>query len=418
MARSVLSLICPTRRRKLPDTLLPAKYESYRELVHFMADDLRSLFLLDPTVTFLNHGSFGACPRPVFEEYQRWQLELERQPVEFLGRRYNDLLAEARAALGTYLNAPADDLVFVDNATTGVNIVARSLDLKPGDELVTTDREYGACDLTWQFLQEDKGVVIRKAAIALPVTTQEAVVEEIWAQVTDRTRVIYLSHITSGSALTFPVAEVCCRAREAGIFTVIDGAHAPGQIPVDLTAIGADCYAGNLHKWLCAPKGAGFLHVRPEHQEQMWAGIVSWGWGEGRPEFGTTQFLRRNTWQGTRDPAAYLSVPAAIKFQADHDWDTVRDRCHELVCQARRRIANLTDLPQIAPENRGWFRQMAMCPLRTSDIEQLKINLYDKCRIEIPVGERDGRQSLRVSIQGYNTAEDVDRLLDGLGRYL
>jgi isopenicillin-N epimerase len=150
----------------------------------------------------------------------------------------------------------------------------------------------------------------------------------------------------------------------------------------------------------------------------MMAVIVSWGWGEGRPEFGTTQFLRRNTWQGTRDPAAYLSVPAAIRFQAEHDWDKVRERCHELVCSARRRIAALTDLPEIAPENGGWFRQMATCPVRTASIEQLKANLYDKCRIEIPCGERNGRQSVMVSIQGYNTEADVDRLLEGLGRYL
>jgi isopenicillin-N epimerase len=382
-----------------------------------MPDDLRSLFLLDPTVTFLNHGSFGACPRPVFEEYQRWQRELERQPVEFLGRRHWDLLTEARTELARFLNAPPDDIVFTENATAGVNVVARSIDLKPGDEILTTDHEYGACDLTWEYLQGCKGVTITKAEIPLPVTTPEAVVEAIWAKVTERTRVIYLSHVTSGSALIFPVAEICKRARAAGIFTVIDGAHAPGQVPVDLTAIGADCYAGNLHKWLCAPKGSGFLYVRPEHQEWMMSGIVSWGWGV-RPEFGTTQFQRRNAWQGTRDPAAYLAVPAAIRFQAEHDWEAVRDRCHELVCKARRRIANLTDLPQIAPESRTWFVQMATCPVRTASIEQLKTNLYDKCRIEIPVGERDGRQAVRVSIQAYNTEEDVDRLLDGLGRYL
>jgi isopenicillin-N epimerase len=174
-----------------------------------MPEDLRSLFLLDPSVTFLNHGSFGACPKPVFEEYQRWQLELERQPVEFLGRRYYDLMAEARAALGEYLNAPADDLIFADNATAAVNIVVRSLDLKPGDEVLTTNHEYGACDLTWQYLQERKGVVITRANVALPVTTPEDFVESFWANVTEKTRVIYLSHITSFSALIFPVAEIC-----------------------------------------------------------------------------------------------------------------------------------------------------------------------------------------------------------------
>jgi len=383
-----------------------------------MPENLRSLFLLDPSVTFLNHGSFGACAKPVFEQYQRWQLELERQPVEFLGRRYYELMAEARAELGKYLNAPADDLIFADNATAGVNIVVRSIELNPGDEVLTTDHEYGACDLTWQYLQERKGVVIKRANVALPVTTPEDFVESFWANVTDKTRVIYLSHITSFSALIFPIEEICRRAREAGIFTLIDGAHAPGQIELDMQAIGADAYAGNLHKWLCAPKGSGFLYVRPEHQEQMMSVIVSWGWGEGRPEFGTSQFLRRNTWQGTRDPAAYLTVPAAIKFQEEHDWPAVRERCHELVSLARRRIANLTDLSPIAPQSTDWFVQMATCPVRTASIEQLKTNLYDQCRIEIPCMEWQGRQFVRVSIQGYNTAEDVDRLMEGLGRYL
>ncbi|HET7055766.1 MAG TPA: aminotransferase class V-fold PLP-dependent enzyme, partial [Thermomicrobiales bacterium] len=357
-------------------------------------------------------------PKPVFAEYQRWQLELERQPVEFLGRRYYDLMAESRAALAAYLNADPDDLIYVDNATAGVNVVVRSLELGPGDEIVTTDHEYGACELTWQFLQESRGAIIKRAHIGLPLSTHEEIVDALWAQVTERTKVIYLSHITSFSALIFPVEEICRRAREAGIFTVIDGAHAPGQIPLDMQAIGADCYAGNLHKWLCAPKGAGFLFVRPEHQDRMMAVIVSWGWGEGRPEFGTTQFLRRNTWQGTRDPAAYLAVPAAIQFQAAHDWPAVRERCHELVVQARTRISNLTDLPPISPAGCDWFVQMATCPVRTKEIAALKAGLYDQYRVEIPCGEWQGMQYVRVSIQAYNDGADIDRLMEGLGRLL
>ena len=386
--------------------------------MQLMEVDLRAEFLLDPSVTFLNHGSYGACPRPVFEEYQRWQRELERQPVEFLGRRHTGLIEESRAALGQYLNADPDDLIYTDNATAGVNIVAKSLDLQQGDEVVTTDHEYGACNLTWQYLHERHGVLIKRAEIDLPVATPEQLVETIWAQVTERTRVIYLSHITSFSALIIPVEELCRRARAAGIFTLIDGAHAPGQIPLDMAAIGADCYAGNLHKWFCAPKGTGFLHVRPEHQEWMQSVIVSWGWGEGRPEFGTTRFQRRNTWQGTRDPAAYLTVPAAIRFQEEHDWPSVRARCHDLVCQTRRRIANLTGLPEIAPESTAWFMQMATCPVRTDDIAALKRKLYDHCRIEIPCMEGKGRQFVRVSIQGYNTEEDADRLLEALEELL
>lgn len=382
-----------------------------------MMTPLREHFLLDPSVTFLNHGSFGACPKPVFEEYQRWQRELEWQPVEFLGRRFHDLLADSRAALGAYLNADPDDLIYTDNATAGVNIVLRSLDLAPGDEVVTCDHEYGACDLTWQYLHERHGVVINRVPVALPVTTHADLVETLWAAVTERTKVIYLSHITSFSALVFPIEEICRRARERGILTLIDGAHAPSQIPLDMQAIGADFYTGNLHKWLCAPKGAAFLYVRPEHQDFMESMIVSWGWGEqaGHPD---KQFLRRNQWQGTRDPSAFLAVPAAIRFQAEHNWPERQAVCRELVCQARRRISNLTDLPVIAPEGEGWFVQMATCPVRTADIGQLKSRLYDEMKIEIPCMEWKGRQFVRVSIQAYNTPDDVDRLLEGLGRFL
>ena len=380
-----------------------------------MAADLRADSLLDPSVTFLNHGSFGSCPRPVFEEYQRWQLELERQPVEFLGRRYYELLAVSRAALGQYLGADGDDLVYTDNATVGVNIALRSLDLKPGDEIVTTDHEYGACDLAIQFLHEHNGVVVHRAPIALPVASKVEIVDAIFSRVTARTKLIYLSHITSFSALIFPVEEICRRAREAGILTLIDGAHAPGQIPLHLDTIAADFYAGNLHKWFCAPKGSGFLHVRPEHQDLMHAAIVSWGWGEGRTEMGPRQLQRRNEWQGTQDPASYLTVPAAIAYQAEHDWPAVRDRCHGIVLEGRRRIAELSGLPQICPESRDWFVQMATCPIRTDSVPRLKTALYEhRYKIEIPVMERGDHQYVRISIQGYNTIDDIDRLLEAL----
>jgi isopenicillin-N epimerase len=382
-----------------------------------MANDIRDQFLLDPSVTFLNHGSFGACPKPVFEKYQAWQLELERQPVEFLGRRFHDLMNESRAALGAYLNADPDDLIYIDNATAGVNVALHALDLAPGDEVVTTNHEYGACDLTWQYLHEHNGVVINRVPIELPVTTHANLVETIWAAVTPRTKVIYLSHITSFSALVFPVAAICARAREAGILTVIDGAHATSQIPVDLTAIGADFYSGNLHKWLCAPKGAAYLYVRRELQDRVGSAIISWGWGEqkGHP---ASQFVRRNQWQGTRDPAGYLAVPEAIRFQQVNNWPERQKACHELVVEARRRISTLTDLPPIAPEGEGWFVQMATCPVRTASIEALKTNLYDGMKIEIPCMEWKGRQFVRISIQVYNDQSDVDRLLEGLGRYL
>ena len=212
-------------------------------------DDLRDLFLLRPGVTFFNHGSFGACPRAVFDAYQAWQLEMERQPVEFIQRRSRDLLCEAREVLGSFVGAQADDLVYVVNATMGLNIVARSVPLEPGDEVLTTDHEYGSLNLTWEFVCEKRGARYIHRNVSLPIADAEQVVDAIWSGVTERTRVLFLSHITSPTALTFPVEELVCRAREAGIISIVDGAHASGQIPLNLEDMGVDFYSGNCHKW-------------------------------------------------------------------------------------------------------------------------------------------------------------------------
>ena len=208
--------------------------------------NLRKHFLLDPSVTFLNHGSFGATPKPVFNEYQRWQRELENQPVEFLGRRFMGLMAGSRAALGASLDTHADNLVYTQNVTVSLNIVARSLALGAGDEVLTSDHEYGAMDRTWRFLAKERGFTYINQPVSL--ASKEAFINSFWSAVTPRTRVIFLSHITSPTALIFPVDEIIQRARAAGIITVIDGAHVPGQLPLDLDSLGADFYGGNLHK--------------------------------------------------------------------------------------------------------------------------------------------------------------------------
>jgi isopenicillin-N epimerase len=347
---------------------------------------LRDEFLLDPDVVFLNHGSFGACPRPVLEVYQRWQRELELQPVEFLARRSAGLLEEARAALAAYLGARGDDLVFVPNATTGMNTVARSLRLRPEDEVLTTDLEYGAVDLTWE---------------ATGARVVRAPTESLWESVSERTRVLSVSHVVSPTGAILPVAELCARARSLGLLVVVDGAHAPGHVPVDLAAIGADAYAGNCHKWLCAPKGAGFLWVRPELQERIDPLVVSWGWPE-------REFGKRHACQGTRDPAAFLSVPAAIEFQREWGWDEVRARCHAL---AERFVAGC-GLPAAAAE----FGQMVAVELPPCDPESLQRRLYEEHRIEVPCFEHDGRPLLRLSVQGYNDGADVEALLGALAR--
>ena len=222
----------------------------------------RELFLLDPEVIFLNHGSFGACPKPVFAAYQAWQRRLEEQPVLFLGREYADLQYSARQKLGAFLGAEADDLVYIPNATYGVNIVAHSLAIQPGDEILTTDHEYGACDNTWEFICRKTGGNYIHQPISLPIDSVEACIDQLWRGVTGKTKLIYLSQISSPTAQLLPVEAICQRARREGILTFIDGAHAPGQIPVNLQAIGADFYTGNAHKWMLSPKGAAFLYVQ------------------------------------------------------------------------------------------------------------------------------------------------------------
>ncbi|MFZ2420162.1 MAG: aminotransferase class V-fold PLP-dependent enzyme [Anaerolineae bacterium] len=373
---------------------------------------LEELFLLCPDMTFLNHGSFGACPRPVFEAYQAWQRQLEAQPVEFLGRRFNGLMAQARARLAAYVGAGADDLVFVPNATTGINIVARSLALAPGDEVLATDHEYGAMDRTWRLLCRKQGAIYRNAPITLPTTTPEAMIAQLWAGVTPRTRIIFLSHITSPTALTWPVKDICQRARAAGILTVVDGAHAPGQIALDLAGLGADFYTGNCHKWLCAPKGAGFLFGRPEVQHLIEPLVVSWGWESETP--GPSPFVDYLEWTGTQDIAAYLAVPAAIDFQATHDWEQMRLACHELVREARQRINGLTGLASICPDAPEWFQQMAAIRLPACDTAALKARLWDEWRVEAPIITWNGEPFVRVSVQAYNDQADIERLVAAL----
>ena len=382
---------------------------------------LRQHFLLRPDVIFLNHGSFGACPRPVFETYQAWQLELEREPVEFLGRRFTELMRQAREALAAYVGAAPDELVYVPNATTGLNIVARSLPLLPRDEVLATDHEYGALDRTWRFVCGRRGARYINQPLPLPLESPEQVVETLWSAVTERTRVLFLSHITSPTALILPIAELVRRARQAGILTVIDGAHAPGQIPLDLAALGADFYSGNCHKWLCAPKGSAFLYARRTVQHLVQPLVVSWGWSDRPDGFDkpVRSFVDEQQWQGTRDPAAYLSVPAAIQFQAEHDWLRVRAECHEMLRAARRGIEQLTrnrvssrnPVSWLCPDSPEWYAQMASFQLPPCDAAALQRRLYDEYHVEVPVVEWNGRQLVRVSVQGYNTREDIDSLL-------
>lgn len=382
------------------------------------AANFRRLFLLRSGVVFLNHGSFGACPTPVFAVYQHWQRELERQPVEFLARRFAALMRTAREALAAYVGTDPDNVVFMPNATTALNVVARSLPLRPGDEVVGTDHEYGALDRAWTFVCERAGARYVRAPVPVPVRSAGAVADAIWSAVTARTRVVFCSHLTAATALVFPVREVIRRARARGILTVIDGAHAPGQIPLHLDALGADFYAGNCHKWMCAPKGAGFLYARPKVQSLLQPLVVSWGWRSDQPS--GSRFIDEQQWQGTNDIAAYLAVPAAIAFLQRHRWNAVRARCHALAHSLRNRLLRVGGGPALSPDSPHWYAQMVSVPLPVpaSDAPAFQRTLYERFHIEVPVLAWNGRTLLRASVQAYNTPGDAAALVKAVGTLL
>ncbi len=378
---------------------------------------MKEHFLLDPDTVFLNHGSYGACPRPVFDAWQGWQREMERNPVLFLGRRSAGLLRHARERLATYLGAGVDDLVFVSNATTGVNIVAKSLKLKPGDEVLTTDLEYGACRATLARVCAEAGATLVVVPVPLPLT-RAGFVAAMTDAMTARTRLVMMSHITSPTALRLPIEPVLAQARQRGIASLIDGAHAPGQIPLDLTALGADHYTGNCHKWMCAPKGTAFLHARNEHHGGLFAMVTSWG--EAAPEgpsawdgfIGQGLFERRMQWQGSRDLTGFLAVPAAIDFLAAHDWAARCADCHTRAMALMHRVSKRTGIASIAAD--AFFLQMAPLPVPHQDAAALRTRLFEEFRIEVPVTQHvngeGGRSFVRVSVQPYTSDEDLAAL--------
>lgn len=387
--------------------------------------NLDAFFLLRPDVTFLNHGSFGACPRPVFEEYQRWQLQLESQPVAFLdpARGLSGWMRNARVAMAASLGTSADNIVGLTNATYALNIVAQSLDLKPGDEILTTDHEYAALEKTWAYVCRNTGAVIKTVAVPLPLTDEAQFTGAILAGFTDKTRVLFLSHITSATALVFPIERAVAEARKRGIYTVIDGAHTPGHIPLNLDALDADFYAGNCHKWIMAPKGSAFLHVRPALQAMINPLVISHGWTEDaklpgtKGVFGNTPFIDGLEMQGTRDPSAWLTVPAALQFRADHDWDKVAKACQRLAQDTAARVRAFTGLPALSTAT-FCAPQMVSMPVPRCDPAQLKTRLYDDYQIEIPCFDWQDHTIVRVSVQGYNTETQMDHLVTALTEIL
>lgn len=377
-----------------------------------MNNSLKSQFLLNPEVTYLNFGSSGACAKPVFENYQQWQRELESEPWQFFNVNGPRYLYESRVALASYVHCDPDDIVYVTNPSYAVNIIAKNLDLQPGDEVLSTNLEYGACDKTWNYYCKKKGAKYIRKPIQLPLTTREEIVADFIKGINSRTKAVFISHITSVTALILPVAEICAIAKQKGILTIVDGAHVPGHIPLDITALDADIYTGACHKWMMTPKSCSFLYVKRELQHLFDPLLISWGYDSNTPS--QSQFIDYHQLQGTRDYSAFLTVPKTIRFMKENDWDTVSKRCRDIVRSNASRFCDLLQTKPISPITEEFLGQMLSIPFTLPEPMKLQRHLFEKYKIEIPLMTQDGNTYMRYSINGYNSQEDLDYLYKAL----
>ncbi len=384
-----------------------------------------NLWLLDPKITFLNHGAFGACPRAVLEFQENLRRRMERQPLQFLFRDLESLLDQARSELARFLGAEPDDLVFVPNATAGVNAVLRSLRFKRGDELLMTDHEYNACRNALNFVAEQSGARVVVARVPFPLESAHPIVEAVLRSVTSRTRLALLDHVTSPTGLILPIERLARELAARGVETLVDGAHAPGMVPLNLRKLGAAYYTGNCHKWLCAPKGAGFLHVRRDRQEPIRPVIISHG--ANSPRTDRSRFLIEFGWTGTWDPTAYLSVPEALRQVGSllpGGWPEVMRRNHALAVAARKILCRALGLEPPCPDE--LIGSLAALPLPDAPkhplpkpplyVDPLQDRLLDDYAIEAPIfaWPAPPKRVLRIAAQLYNSLPQYERLARAL----
>jgi isopenicillin-N epimerase len=374
--------------------------------------NLKPQFLLNPEITFLNHGSFGACPKPIHENYQFWQKELEWEPVQFIQNKAPQYLQIAKDAVAKYVGCSADDFFFTSNPTIAINTIMRSMDLQPGDEILTTNHEYGAMDRTWNFYCEKSGAKYIRQNISIPIQSKEKLLEEFWTGYTSKTKIVFLNQISSATALIFPVKEIIQKARTLGLITIIDGAHVPGHVDLDLTDLDPDFYTGTLHKWMLAPKGCSFLYVKRERQNEIDPLIVGWGYQSENPS--NSRFLDYHQHQGTRDISAFLTAPAAIQFLNDHRWKEKSANVKQLILENYERFCTLLGTQPICPISSEFLGQMCSIPINTTNPVGLKETLYSEYKIEIPIMKIDHGTFIRISLNVYNNSRDLDTLFDAL----
>ena len=383
------------------------------------------LWLLDPEIIFLNHGAFGACPRPVLEFQSEWRARMERQPLQFLVRELESQLDAAREALAQFTGADADDLVLVPNATSGVNTVLRSLEFKPGDELLVTNQEYNASRNALDFVAERSGARVVVVKIPFPFQSADELIEPVLAGVTPRTQLALLDHVTSQTGTVFPIARLVAELNHRGVDTLVDGAHAPGMVPLNLNQLGVAYYTGNCHKWLCAPKGAALLHVRRDKQQLIRPLTISHGANSPRKD--RSRFQLEFGWPGTWDATAALSVPEAIRFVGSllpGGWLEIMSRNRTLALAARKILGQALAVPDSCPDE--FIGSLATVPLPDAPREvwpQLPFNEYPlqdalrlKHRIEVPImpWPSPPKRLLRVSAQLYNSLPQYELLAKAL----
>jgi isopenicillin-N epimerase len=376
-------------------------------------NQIKNKFLLNPDMTYLNHGSFGACPKSVFEDYQNWQKKLEFHPVHFLTETLYKTLYESRRSLSEFVGCDEDEIIFFQNPTTAVTNIIHNLNVKHNDEILMTNHEYGALVRAWLVWAKKSGAKIVQQEISTPVSTEEKFMDDFWKGVTSRTKVIFISQITSSTGLIFPIASIIKMAKEKGILTIVDGAHVPAHIPLDIHKLGCDFYAGACHKWLCGPKGASFLFVKKEHQDWIKPLIVSWGNSGDDP--GPSEFLTEFNWQGTRDMSSFLAIPAAIKFYVD-EIKSHQETCRNIIQTVYYDFQNVLKTDPISTGG-NWLGQMVSHPLPKRTPKNFKKKLWDDTKIEIPIFTWNETQFIRISIQVYNSQKDVDFLMSALRSY-
>jgi isopenicillin-N epimerase len=366
--------------------------------------------------TYLNHGSFGPTPREVRRCQLEWQARMTSQPMDFFVRQFEPAWLESRKRLAAFLGTAPENLVFVENSTAGMNVVAATFQLQPGDEILLTNHEYGAVQRIWRRACQTAGAAEPVIAM-LPrnFETAQQVVDAIFSAATDRTRLVVVSHITSPTAIILPVQQICDEARRRGIAVCVDGPHAPAQVRVALEELSSDFYTASLHKWVSAPLGSGFLYVAPQWQDRVRTPILSWGRvAPTKPAAWWEEFV----WTGTRDSSAYLAAPAAIELLERVDLVKFRARTHFLARYARQRLVKLIGAEPHVPDSEEWYGSMASVPLPPGDARALQNELWQKHRIEVPVVDHNGERSIRVSCHLYNDRSDVDVLVDALSALL